>query len=114
MSIGDPGQVYNGEHMDEALQAVENLDHQDIPIPKDLVYCLLQGCTKKKNLACARRLHSLMVKRGFHKIGIFGDHLIRLFASCGSLLEANEIFHMVSKPSVYTWSAIISAPCVAS
>lgn len=108
-SVGELHKIHDGEQLEEALQAVESLDQQQIPIPKDIIYCILQGCTKRKDLAGARRLRSLMVKRGLARISIFGDYLIRLFTFCGCLSEADEIFCMVSKPSVYTWNAIISA-----
>eukprot|EP00250_Pteridium_aquilinum_P017426 c23625_g11_i5 orf=599-1879(+) len=40
---------------------------------------------------------------------VTGDHLIRLYASKGSLREANDAFLKISHPSTYTWNAIISA-----
>ncbi|KAI5070510.1 hypothetical protein GOP47_0014853 [Adiantum capillus-veneris] len=42
-------------------------------------------------------------------IPVLADHLIRLFATCGSLDEANQVFEKVSTPTVHTWCAIIAA-----
>lgn len=85
------------------------LNQQGIPISRDIVYSLLQRCLKKKDLVAARKVHALMVSNMLDSIPVLGDHLIRLFTSCGSLSEANEVFHKVSKPTVYTWNAIIQA-----
>eukprot|EP00250_Pteridium_aquilinum_P025331 c30594_g1_i1 orf=2-610(-) len=108
-SFGGLHKVHDGEHLDKALQAVEGLDLRDVPIPKEIIYCILQGCIKRKDLAAARRVRSLMVNQGMAKVSILADYLIRLFTSCECLSEADEIFRMVPKPSVYTWNAIISA-----
>eukprot|EP00249_Psilotum_nudum_P006426 c19751_g2_i2 orf=441-1016(+) len=94
---------------DEVLHAMENMAQEGIPISSDIVHCLLKVCIKKKDLTVGRRVHSLMVSRGLDSIAVLGDHLIRLFACCGRLHEANRAFSKVTKPSVYTWSAVISA-----
>eukprot|EP00249_Psilotum_nudum_P015898 c25573_g4_i3 orf=469-948(+) len=78
-------------------------------IPGNIIHCLLRSCTGKKDLAAVKRVQSLVVHSGLDSISFLADHLIRLFASCGSLYEANRVFSKVAKPSVYTWSAIISA-----
>ena len=50
-----------------------------------------------------------MNRNGFNSITILCDQMIRLFAVCGSLDEANEIFRGVSYPTVFTWNAMLSA-----
>lgn len=50
-----------------------------------------------------------MVHMGLDTVASLGNHLIRIFASCGCLLEASQTFFMISKPSVHSWTAIISA-----
>lgn len=96
--------------LNEALQAVEFMGQQGFPgISRDVIYSLLQGCNEKKDLVAVRRVHSLMVNNRLDRISVLGDHLIRLFASCGSLLEANKAFRKVLNPRIFTWNAIISA-----
>lgn len=78
-------------------------------ISKDNLYHLLQGCLKTKDLAAGRRVHSLMVSSGLQSVTVLGDHLIRLFALCGSLQDAKSVFCHIAKPTIYTWQAIITA-----
>lgn len=95
------------------LDLVLNLfDRQGSTITRDIAYSLLQRCMRHNELATARRMHALMISSRLDIIPVFGDHLIRLFTSCGSLLDANEVFHRVRKPTVYTWNAIIQANAI--
>ncbi|MCO5580963.1 hypothetical protein L7F22_034838, partial [Adiantum nelumboides] len=70
---------------------------------------LLQRCTKTKQLSVTRHLHALSVKVQLDKVPILADHLIRMFAECESLYEANLVFQKVDEPNVHTWNAFIAA-----
>eukprot|EP00250_Pteridium_aquilinum_P003056 c13392_g1_i1 orf=653-2890(+) len=70
---------------------------------------LLEKVCKKKDLVAGRQLHSLLVSNGMCLVACHGDRIIRMFTLCGSLLEASLAFCTISKPSVYSWQAIISA-----
>ncbi|KAI5067652.1 hypothetical protein GOP47_0018180 [Adiantum capillus-veneris] len=93
----------------EAVQAVEVSEREGLRISRNDLFCLLQGCIRQKDLAAAREVNSLIARRGFDINKFFGSHLIRMFASCGSLSEADILFRKLSNPSVYTWHAIIAA-----
>ncbi|MCO5548278.1 hypothetical protein L7F22_001735 [Adiantum nelumboides] len=73
------------------------------------MYSFVQSCAKRKDLIDARRMQCLMVDDGQDGIAFWNDHLIRLFADCGSLQEADRAFWKVVEPTVFTWNAIISA-----
>ncbi|MCO5579180.1 hypothetical protein L7F22_033033 [Adiantum nelumboides] len=53
-----------------------------------------------------------MVGSGLHSVPVLADHLIRIFVSCQSLLEAQLAFCSVLHPSVFTWHSIIAAHSV--
>lgn len=96
------------ERLEEALSVVETLD-EEVVVSRDTIYRLLQLCIKTKDLTSARRVHMLMVKSGLDSSSFLGDHLIRLFALCGSLLDASQVFCKIPSASTYTWNAIIQA-----
>eukprot|EP00250_Pteridium_aquilinum_P006258 c16214_g1_i1 orf=564-2759(+) len=73
------------------------------------IYCLLQDCIKKKDLALGREVYRLIKRNSLESNTFLGSHLIRMFASCGSLSDAIEVFRGLSDPSVFSWGAIISA-----
>eukprot|EP00250_Pteridium_aquilinum_P021372 c25097_g7_i1 orf=34-960(+) len=93
----------------EAINALEMLDRERSPVSIELLLCLLQRCAKDKDLAAARRLHSVLSGRKSNPPTLLRDHLIRLFTSCGSLVDANQVFCKILKPSLFTWNAIILA-----
>ncbi|KAJ7298134.1 hypothetical protein O6H91_Y015400 [Diphasiastrum complanatum] len=72
-------------------------------------YCLLKGCTRKKDLATGRRVRCLIVNSKYGTKTLLGNHLIHMFSSGGSLLEALHEFRRFAEADVHMWSAIISA-----
>ncbi|KAI5079202.1 hypothetical protein GOP47_0006873, partial [Adiantum capillus-veneris] len=70
---------------------------------------LFRECTLKRDLAAVQHLQLLLASHGLDIICFCADHLIRLFALSNSLSNAQQAFARVSKPSLYTWNAIIYA-----
>ncbi|MCO5561641.1 hypothetical protein L7F22_015262 [Adiantum nelumboides] len=101
--------ILHHEGLVEALQAAKAADQQGQLVSRDIIYELLQRCFTKKDLALGRYVRCLMVSNGLDFIAPLGDHLIRTFTLCGSLLDADEVFLKVLKPSTFTWNAIIAA-----
>eukprot|EP00250_Pteridium_aquilinum_P034384 c750_g1_i1 orf=3-1277(+) len=95
--------------MCKSLEALNLLHKEGKSISEDSIASLLQGNSAVENLSLNRKLHSLSVSYGFASLAHLGDPIIRVFASCKSLLEANLVFCKVTEPSIYTWQAIISA-----
>lgn len=93
----------------EALQSMELMHQIGINPSINLFYSLLQGCINRKDLVAGRKVYSFIKKSGYEANAFLGSHLIRMFALCGSIVDANEIFCNLSDLNVYTWNAIISA-----
>lgn len=85
------------------------MDQQGLHVSISDLYCLLQLCIKDEDLAAGRKLRTLIARYGFESNAFLGSHLIRMFALLGCLMEANQVFNKLPEPSVYSWSAIISA-----
>eukprot|EP00250_Pteridium_aquilinum_P035250 c8991_g2_i1 orf=120-1457(+) len=92
-----------------AFEASAIMGRHGIPVSKNILSCLLQGCLRNQDLSGGRHVHSLMVNAKLDSNAFLGDHLIRLFTACGSLQEATQVFRKIIKPSIYTWTAIISS-----
>eukprot|EP00250_Pteridium_aquilinum_P002479 c12695_g2_i1 orf=127-786(+) len=90
-------------------ETLDFLEQGRCRITGDIIHNLLKECTKNKDLAAGRQLNSLMMRNGLNSDTFLSDHLIRMFAACGRLLDANHAFNNVRKPSIYTWNAILSA-----
>eukprot|EP00250_Pteridium_aquilinum_P021517 c25151_g3_i1 orf=396-3839(+) len=91
------------------LQALDLLYCKGMHVSEDKVRVLLTRRAETRDLAYHRHVHTLMVGTGLDALGTLGDHLIRLFASGGSLLEATLAFCKIENSSVHTWCAVMSA-----
>eukprot|EP00250_Pteridium_aquilinum_P034279 c7352_g1_i1 orf=1-1560(-) len=72
-------------------------------------YCLLQKCIQDEDAILAKEVHCKIVESGLKSNSFLGSHLIRMFTVFEDLCKANEVFKELLEPSVYAWSAIISA-----
>ncbi|KAH7440558.1 hypothetical protein KP509_04G112700 [Ceratopteris richardii] len=101
---------YNSFHhvsLIEVFKGANENDEKEHIVSREIVYNLLQGCLAKKDLALGRHIRCLMVSSGLDFVAPLGDHLICTLALCGSLLEAESVFLKISKPSIFTWNAIL-------
>lgn len=95
---------------DRALQCMDHVERNGIgAYTTHRLYRLLQECIKSKQLAVGRRVHSIIVRRGLETNNFLGSHVIRMFAVCGRLSEAQQVFSRLPAPDVHAWAATISA-----
>lgn len=95
--------------LDAAVQAVEDLGHRGVHVSHKVLYRLIQGCIETKDLAIGRRLHAFIARCRQESNAFLGSHLIRMFASCDRMSEADLVFSKLPEPNIFTWSAIILA-----
>ena len=70
---------------------------------------LLNACTQMKNLKKAIEIHMDIARTELIATDIFvGSSLIDMYAKCGCIARAREVFESLSVQSVATWSTLIS------
>lgn len=87
--------------LQEALQTLHHILQHGLPVSANIFYSAIQGCIAKEDLIAGRETFCLIVQGGLDSDTFLGSHLIRMFASCGSLFEANQVFRRLAKPSVF-------------
>eukprot|EP00250_Pteridium_aquilinum_P033257 c5373_g1_i1 orf=98-3787(+) len=86
------------------------VQHRDIAtMDKGRLIELIQRYIHDEDLDAGRQLHGHVVTNGMHLDEHVGSHLIHMFSSMGSLLEARQVFNDLPTPNAFSWSAIISA-----
>eukprot|EP00250_Pteridium_aquilinum_P017302 c23559_g1_i1 orf=795-3455(-) len=70
---------------------------------------LLQRCVDENDLRTGKKVYDIILKSRHELDALLGSHLILMFASLGTLVEALEVFKKVSEPDMLIWSNIISA-----
>jgi pentatricopeptide repeat protein len=93
----------------EALDALTLMEEKGIGIDTGVYASLLKGCTEMKNLRGGRRVHTHMRKTGFQLDIFLGNSLVNMYAKCGSLEDARQIFDKMAERDVVSWSIIIAA-----
>ncbi|KAH7365209.1 hypothetical protein KP509_18G013900 [Ceratopteris richardii] len=105
----DVKRLCNAGQLIYAVQSANSLTDQGIIISSNIFLCLLQLCIQQKDLAAGRQVYSLIIRNGLEKDTFLGCHLIRMFSSCGSLMDAEQTFLKLPVEDSCTWSAIILA-----
>ncbi|KAI5065509.1 hypothetical protein GOP47_0020204 [Adiantum capillus-veneris] len=93
----------------DGFTRAKNLERQGMPLSRELMYQLLQTSIENESIDAARDAHLLLASSPHVHVCLLDDRLIQLFSLCGSLLEANLVFCLVTRPSCHTWHAILSA-----
>lgn len=99
----------NDGRLDEALIALKSQLQEGTSVSTNQLYRLLKACDESQDMTVGRDIHSLVVKCGYETNMFLGNHLIRMYASRGHLLEADLVFGKIPSPSIFMWTSIISA-----
>ncbi|KAI5080344.1 hypothetical protein GOP47_0005823 [Adiantum capillus-veneris] len=71
---------------------------------------LIKACTKSKNLELGSQIHACVKIKGLLQRDKFlGSVLVDMYAKCGSLAKAQELFNELPVKDVVSWNALISA-----
>jgi pentatricopeptide repeat protein len=81
--------------------------HKDNP-PESATLALLHVSAKSKDIGIGNRIHRIVERAGLLKTNHFiGSALVNLYAKCGSLSRAQELFDKLPVRDAVTWTALI-------
>lgn len=70
---------------------------------------VVSACTHSASLSFASTIHSQILKCGFMSHILLGNALIDMYAKCGSLHAAREVFYELNEKDLVSWSSMINA-----
>ncbi|XP_024530845.1 pentatricopeptide repeat-containing protein At3g46790, chloroplastic-like [Selaginella moellendorffii] len=70
---------------------------------------LLQKCAEQKSAAAGKLVHQHILSSGCGVNRYLQNHLIFMYAKCGCLQDAVEVFELLPCPNVFSWTALITA-----
>ncbi|KAJ7297813.1 hypothetical protein O6H91_Y035300 [Diphasiastrum complanatum] len=92
----------------EALDLYERMKHEGVQ-PDIVTYVvLLKACGSIAALEQGKQLHSDIIKRGFESDVIVGSTLVDMYAKCGCIEDARQVFNNMHERNVVSWNAIIA------
>jgi pentatricopeptide repeat protein len=69
---------------------------------------VLRACASSASVKHGEQIHAQVIETGFGSDVTIGNALVTVYARCGSLKNAREVFDRVSQRDVVSWSAIIA------
>eukprot|EP01018_Ginkgo_biloba_P029405 Gb_03473 [translate_table: standard] len=100
------GYAQNG-HAEEALALFHQMQLEDMVPSTVTMVSVLQACADLRALQQGKWIHDYISKRGFESNIFVANSLIAMYAKCGSIEAARNVFYKMSKRDVISWNAMI-------
>lgn len=101
------GLVQNGFH-EEALRLLQSSQREGIQLTEFTLSAILSTCASLALIIEGIQLHAGIIKYGFHGNFFVASSLVDVYARCGQIEEAYQIFADMKHKNVVLWNAIIS------
>lgn len=100
----------NEGRLKDALSLTHHIDHQSINGRGQLeIYaCLLDLCAAMNALGEGKQVHRRILMAGLHQNVFLSTKLVTMYAACGNLWDARQVFDNMSKRNVFLWTAMIN------
>ncbi|MQL85232.1 hypothetical protein Taro_017758 [Colocasia esculenta] len=95
-----------------ALELFNQMQSQSVEPTEMTVVSVLHACAEIGALETGRRIHSYMKRNGFKVEGIMGNALLDMYAKCGNLKLARQVFRDIGMKHVSHWNSMIVALAV--
>lgn len=94
--------------LNEAITVLDSIATQGAKVRRNTYINLLQACIDSNSIHLARKLHAFL--NLVTEIDVFvKTKLLSVYAKCGCLDDAREVFEDMRERNLYTWSAMIGA-----
>ncbi|KAJ7553580.1 hypothetical protein O6H91_06G104000 [Diphasiastrum complanatum] len=92
----------------EALALYEEMKQEGLQ-PNNVTYVvLLNACASIAALEQGKQLHSHIIRSGFELDVIVSSALVDMYAKCGSVEHARQVFNSMHERNVVSWNAMIA------
>jgi hypothetical protein len=68
---------------------------------------VLNACAIEVAVEEGRWVHNLIIRSGYESDVFVGSSLVDMYAKCGSIGDAQRVFHKMPMHNVVSWSAMI-------
>eukprot|EP01018_Ginkgo_biloba_P030407 Gb_26154 [translate_table: standard] len=100
------GYASNGFY-EECLKLYYRMQCVGIQPDKFTFPCLFRACGGLSALQQGKEIHDFIRRSGFESDAFVANSLIDMYAKCGSLDNARQVFDKISQKNVVSWTAII-------
>eukprot|EP01018_Ginkgo_biloba_P030656 Gb_29990 [translate_table: standard] len=100
------GYAQNG-YFTEALMLFHQMQLEGVKPDWATIVTLLPMCANSAALRQGKMIHDYIIRSGFQSDVYVGNALIDMYAKCGSMDIAHELFDKMSRRDVVSWNALI-------
>eukprot|EP01018_Ginkgo_biloba_P001182 Gb_13952 [translate_table: standard] len=101
------GYAQNG-YGDEALKLFRQMQRSDVKPNSKTFVSVLPACANVSKLEQGKKIHEEIIKMGFQFDVYVGTALVDMYAKCGNLEEARDLFDKMPQRYVVSWNAMIA------
>ncbi|KAJ7553994.1 hypothetical protein O6H91_06G122700 [Diphasiastrum complanatum] len=101
------GFVQNGCSQ-EALLLFQHMEGQGFKPDRVSYLAVLKACSNVGALEQGKRIHAKLIESGCDSDVFLGSALIDMYAKCGSIDEARQVFSNLPERDVVSWTSVIS------
>lgn len=95
--------------LQDALRTMNLMIQQGTRVYSDVFRCLLQECARLRSLEEGRQVHAAIVNSGIAPNRYLENTLLSMYAKCGSLTDAKQVFDGIQDRNIISWTAMIEA-----
>ncbi|KAI5063694.1 hypothetical protein GOP47_0022241 [Adiantum capillus-veneris] len=97
------------ENYHEAFSLYDEMQKKGVLCPSaHTLVALLKACTKLVDWKRGMQIHTDICKNGWYKENVYiGSTLIDMYAKCGLMVKAQEVFDLLPSPNIVVWTSLI-------
>jgi pentatricopeptide repeat protein len=100
------GHVRGGQGQ-EALLLSQKMQQEGVKPDSITFVGVLNACASVASLDEGRHVHELIIQNGYQSHGFVGNSLVDMYAKCGSIEDARQVFDSMPRRDVVAWNAMI-------
>eukprot|EP01018_Ginkgo_biloba_P015763 Gb_24018 [translate_table: standard] len=100
------GYTQNG-HGDESLELFRQMQLAGLRPNSLTVVSLIPACAILATLRHGKEIHNYIIRSGLELDAFVGSALIDMYAKCGTIKDARQVFDKLSQRNVVAWNAMI-------
>lgn len=98
----------NNDYFEETLELFNQMQFAGIKPNKFTFPFIIKACTGLLDLQQGREIHKLVVRNGLEADGYIGPALVNMYAKCGSIEDARQVFDKIPERNLVLWASMIS------
>eukprot|EP01018_Ginkgo_biloba_P028295 Gb_03034 [translate_table: standard] len=92
---------------EERLDIFYHPNEREIEVDSNTYSHFLQSCANIKSIVDGKRAHAHIIQIGFQRGVVLNNNLVNMYAKCGRLCEARNLFDKMPERNLVSWTAMI-------